>query len=201
MREAAGRGANEVLAWVAAFAAFSAGGQFTIEQEFYEAIPGWIAGMAMMAARQTDCLPTSATKSAKGGGEAASVTPAFYWRLRQQCWVRAFAHSDVRTDELSETEFNGGGRLQAHISFNRIGILLAAMRSVIREGNKTMKKQLAIVASMAVLMTISGQALAETTARSDRQAVYAYNAFDRAVATGTDATDAHSYHGGPKYND
>jgi hypothetical protein len=101
--------------------------------EFYEAIPGWITGMAMMAARQTDCLPISATKSAKGGSEAASVTPAFYWRLRQQCWVHAFAHSDVRTDELSETEFNGGGRLQAHISFNRIGILLAAMRSVIRE--------------------------------------------------------------------
>jgi hypothetical protein len=80
VREAAGRGANEVLAWVAA-----AGGQFTIEQEFYEAIPGRIAGIAMMAARQTDCLPISATKSAKGGGEAASVTPAFYWRLRQQC--------------------------------------------------------------------------------------------------------------------
>lgn len=59
VREAAGRGANEVLAWVAAFAAFSAGGQFTVEQEFYEATPGWIAGMAMMAARKTDCLPIS----------------------------------------------------------------------------------------------------------------------------------------------
>jgi 2,3-dihydroxyphenylpropionate 1,2-dioxygenase len=54
VREAAGRGANEVLAWVAAFAAFSTGGHFTMEQEFYEAIPGWIAGMAMMAARQAD---------------------------------------------------------------------------------------------------------------------------------------------------
>ena len=54
---------------------------------------------------------------------------------------------------------------------------------------------------MAVLMTISGQALAETTARSDRQAVYAYNAFDRPVATDTAATNAYSYHGGPKYND
>jgi 2,3-dihydroxyphenylpropionate 1,2-dioxygenase len=54
VREAAGRGANEVLAWVAAFAAFSAGGKFTMEQEFYEAIPGWITGMAMMAARQAD---------------------------------------------------------------------------------------------------------------------------------------------------
>ena len=35
-----------------AFGAFSTGGHFTMEQEFYEAIPGWIAGMAMMAARQ-----------------------------------------------------------------------------------------------------------------------------------------------------
>ena len=51
VREAAGRGANEVLAWVAAFAAFSTGGHYTMEQEFYEAIPGWIAGMAMMAAQ------------------------------------------------------------------------------------------------------------------------------------------------------
>jgi len=64
-----------------------------------------------------------------------------------------------------------------------------------------MKKKLTIAASMAVLMTISGQALAETTARSDRQAVYTYNAFDRAVATNADAINAHSYHGGPKYND
>ena len=54
MREAAGRGANEVLAWVAAFGAFSTGGHFTMAQEFYEAIPGWITGMAMMAARQSD---------------------------------------------------------------------------------------------------------------------------------------------------
>jgi 2,3-dihydroxyphenylpropionate 1,2-dioxygenase len=54
VREVAGRGANEVLAWVAAFGAFSTGGQFKMEQEFYEAIPGWIAGMAMMAAKQAD---------------------------------------------------------------------------------------------------------------------------------------------------
>ena len=126
----------------------------------------------------------------------------FYRRLHQQCWVHAFARSDFRTDGLSETEFNGAGRLRAYINFNRIGILYAAMRSAIRgQGNRTMKKKLAIAASMAVLMTISGQALAETTAHSDRQAVYAYNAFDRVVATDTDATNAYSYHGGPKYND
>ena len=51
-----GVGANEVLTWVAAFGAFSRGGGFTMVQEFYEAIPGWIAGMAMMAARQADDL-------------------------------------------------------------------------------------------------------------------------------------------------
>src|SRR3981189_2974605 len=50
VREAAGRGANEVLAWVAAFAAFGTGGKFTMEQEFYEAIPGWITGMAVIGA-------------------------------------------------------------------------------------------------------------------------------------------------------
>jgi 2,3-dihydroxyphenylpropionate 1,2-dioxygenase len=54
VREVAGRGANEVLAWIAAFGAFSTGGHFKMEQEFYEAIPGWIAGMAMMAAKQVD---------------------------------------------------------------------------------------------------------------------------------------------------
>jgi 2,3-dihydroxyphenylpropionate 1,2-dioxygenase len=51
VREEAGRGANEVLAWVSAFAAFSMGGPFVMDQEFYEAIPGWIAGMAILAAR------------------------------------------------------------------------------------------------------------------------------------------------------
>lgn len=53
-RQAAGRGANEVLSWVAAFGALSVGGQYQVEREFYEAIPGWIAGMAMIAARQSD---------------------------------------------------------------------------------------------------------------------------------------------------
>jgi hypothetical protein len=64
-----------------------------------------------------------------------------------------------------------------------------------------MTKNLALAASMVVLMTISGQAFAETAAPSDQQAVYAFNAFDRAAATETDATDAYRYHGGPKYND
>jgi hypothetical protein len=64
-----------------------------------------------------------------------------------------------------------------------------------------MMKNLALAASMVMLMTISGQAFAETAAPSDQQAVYAFNAFDRAAAIGTDATNAYRYHGGPKYND
>ena len=64
-----------------------------------------------------------------------------------------------------------------------------------------MPKNLALAASMVMLMTISGQAFAETATPSDQQAVYAFNAFDRAAATDTDATNAFRYHGGPKYND
>jgi hypothetical protein len=54
---------------------------------------------------------------------------------------------------------------------------------------------------MVMLMTISGQALAETAAPSDQQAAYAATAFDHNVATDTDAATAYHYHGGPKYND
>ena len=71
-----------------------------------------------------------------------------------------------------------------------------------------MTKKLALAASMVMLMTISGQAFAETAAPdaryrapSDRQAVNAFNAFDRAAATDRDVTNAYRYHGGPKYND
>jgi 2,3-dihydroxyphenylpropionate 1,2-dioxygenase len=56
VRETAGRGANEVLNWIAAFGALSVAGPYKVEREFYEAIPGWIAGMAMIAARQADDL-------------------------------------------------------------------------------------------------------------------------------------------------
>jgi hypothetical protein len=75
-----------------------------------------------------------------------------------------------------------------------------------------MTKNFALAASLVMLMTISGQAFAQTAAPnawygpeaagpSDRQAVQAFNAFDRATATETDATNAYRYHGGPKYND
>ena len=62
-------------------------------------------------------------------------------------------------------------------------------------------KNLTLAASIMMLVAISGQAFAETATPSDQQAVYAFNAFDRAAATDTDATNAFRYHGGPKYND
>ena len=49
--QVAGSGGNEVLAWVAAAAATdSAAGGYTVMQRDYYAIPGWIAGMALVAA-------------------------------------------------------------------------------------------------------------------------------------------------------
>lgn len=53
VRRVAGRGGNETLSWVAACAAMRAGGPYTVEQSFYEAIPGWIVGFATLAARHT----------------------------------------------------------------------------------------------------------------------------------------------------
>ncbi|PRY05967.1 3-carboxyethylcatechol 2,3-dioxygenase [Paraburkholderia sp. BL25I1N1] len=50
VREKAGRGGPEVLAWVAAFAALSVAGEYKADLLYYEAIQGWIAGMAMMFA-------------------------------------------------------------------------------------------------------------------------------------------------------
>ena len=75
-----------------------------------------------------------------------------------------------------------------------------------------MTRNCTLAASIAMLMTISGQALAETaapnawyepetTSPSARQAAYAANAFDRTVATETAQSNAYHYHGGPKSND
>ncbi|MBC8642765.1 3-carboxyethylcatechol 2,3-dioxygenase [Caballeronia sp. EK] len=50
VRAKAGRGGPEVLAWVAAFAALSTQGKYQADLVYYEAIQGWIAGMAMMFA-------------------------------------------------------------------------------------------------------------------------------------------------------
>lgn len=72
-----------------------------------------------------------------------------------------------------------------------------------------MTKNFALAASIAMLMTISGQALAETAtpnawyepeaaSTAGRQAA---SAFDRTVATETAQPEAYHYHGGPKAND
>ena len=73
-------------------------------------------------------------------------------------------------------------------------------------------KNLALAASVMVLVAISGQAFAKTAAQnardwsestgpSDRQAAYTYDSFDSTIAAQPDETDAYRYHGGPKYND
>jgi hypothetical protein len=75
-----------------------------------------------------------------------------------------------------------------------------------------MTKNLALAASIMMLVSISGQAFADTaaprarywpeaTGPSDRQVVYPFNAFDPAMATQTVDSNAHCYHGGPKSND
>ena len=73
-------------------------------------------------------------------------------------------------------------------------------------------KNLALAASIMMLATISGQALAGTaapkarywrtaTGHSDHQAMRAFNAIDPPTAAQTMEPNAYRYHGGPKYND
>jgi hypothetical protein len=77
-----------------------------------------------------------------------------------------------------------------------------------QQGNRTMTKNLTLAASIMMLVAISGQAFAGTAApkarywpkATDRQAVSAFNAYDRAVATETVEPNAHRYYGGPKSN-
>jgi hypothetical protein len=65
-----------------------------------------------------------------------------------------------------------------------------------------MTNKLALATSMAMPITISGQAFAETAVLSDKQAVYAFNASGRAVVvTDRGASNARHYYGGPKSND
>jgi hypothetical protein len=78
-----------------------------------------------------------------------------------------------------------------------------------------MTKNLALAASITMLVAISGPAFARTAATnelygpgpSDRQQAayafdaFAYDAFDQAMTTQTAEPDAYRYHGGPKYND
>jgi hypothetical protein len=76
-----------------------------------------------------------------------------------------------------------------------------------QQGSTTMTRNFAFAASIAMLMTISGQALAETAtsnawyepesaSRLAREAV-----LDQTMATETGAHSAYQYHGGPKSND
>jgi len=75
-----------------------------------------------------------------------------------------------------------------------------------------MTKNLALAASITILVAISGQAFAraagsntpyrpEVTGRSDRQVGHAFNAFDPAMATQTAEPNAYRDHGGLKSND
>ena len=48
----AGRGGPEVLCWVAAMAALRASGSIETNLHLYEAVQGWIAGMAILSGRQ-----------------------------------------------------------------------------------------------------------------------------------------------------
>lgn len=60
VRKLAGRGANELLTWIAALAAQSMAGAARTNLEFYQPIDGWIAGMAMLSAGSTEAaIPES----------------------------------------------------------------------------------------------------------------------------------------------
>jgi hypothetical protein len=75
-----------------------------------------------------------------------------------------------------------------------------------------MTRNLALAASIIMLVAISGQAFARATGSntrywpepaisSDQQAVHAYNAFDPAMAAPAVEPNTHRYEGGPKSND
>jgi hypothetical protein len=96
-------------------------------------------------------------------------------------------------------------------AFDMLAMRFRAKGHLTRQGNRVMKN-LAMAASVMVLVAISGQAFAktaaqnardwsETTGPSDPQAAYAYDAFDTTLATQPDEPNAYRYHGGPKYND
>jgi hypothetical protein len=89
------------------------------------------------------------------------------------------------------------------------GCVLPAIGNSEQQGKRTMTKNLALAASIAMLMTISGQALAETVVpnawyepeATSSSAWQTVSAFDRTVPTETAQSDAYRYHGGPKSND
>lgn len=52
MAQEAGNSVHEVRTWIAAFASLSAAGPYSISSRFYESIPEWIAGFAVVTAQQ-----------------------------------------------------------------------------------------------------------------------------------------------------
>ncbi|MCP2321241.1 2,3-dihydroxyphenylpropionate 1,2-dioxygenase [Nocardia amikacinitolerans] len=52
MAREGGGSAHEVRTWIAAYAALAAGGDYTMDYRFYEAIPAWIAGFAITTAQR-----------------------------------------------------------------------------------------------------------------------------------------------------
>lgn len=52
MAQQGGGSAHEVRTWIAAYAALAAGGDYHMNQRFYEAIPAWIAGFAVTTAQR-----------------------------------------------------------------------------------------------------------------------------------------------------
>jgi hypothetical protein len=114
---------------------------------------------------------------------------------------------------LYDAKFNGVAPLQAPHHVHALGFQSRDAHSrrsgSLKQGNRKMTKNFALAASIAMLVTISGQALAETAAPNARYEPEAastagwraVNAFDRTAATGTAEPDAYHYHGGPKVND
>ena len=70
-----------------------------------------------------------------------------------------------------------------------------------------MTKKMILAASMMLLSTISGQALAYSNVApkheevADQQASNAFNAFDQTMSPRVIASNSYRYHGGPKSND
>jgi hypothetical protein len=102
--------------------------------------------------------------------------------------------------------------LHAHHRFVCSDVHFPAIGDSYTQGKRAMTKNLALAASITMLIAISGQAFADTastnarywsnaTDSSDRQVVNAFNAFDPAMAAQTAEPNAYRYHGGPKSND
>jgi 2,3-dihydroxyphenylpropionate 1,2-dioxygenase len=59
MAREGGNSAHEVRTWIAAFSSLSACGSYSLKSRFYEAIPEWIAGFAVVTATDVGATVTS----------------------------------------------------------------------------------------------------------------------------------------------